>query len=249
MNTPAAGPARPARFLVAPRRALALLALAAAVLLAGCAGPETGSTSEPPPAATTHEEPAPDTDEDPDEDSGQPTLDRDGATGTQQHLEPEEIQEAGPAVLGEGVPPAHLQVPAIDIDEELIDLGFQPDGAMEVPTDWDRAGWFTGGGMPGGAGPTVIAGHVDSHTGPAVFFRLTELEVGEAIEVTDAEGTVHHYEVYEVADLPKDVFPTARVFGALASDELRLVTCTGEFDPVLARHADNRVVFAHRINV
>uniref|UniRef100_UPI0028BF1CA4 class F sortase n=1 Tax=Citricoccus sp. TaxID=1978372 RepID=UPI0028BF1CA4 len=152
--------------------------------------------------------------------------------------------DPSPVTLGEGVAPARLRVPSIEVEEDLIGLGLQENGAMEVPADWDRAGWFTGGGKPGGPGPTVIAGHVDSPTAPAVFFRLTELEVGDAIEVTDAEGTVHEYAVYRVDDLPKDRFPTAEVFGALATDELRLITCTGEFDQSTLTHADNRVVFA-----
>jgi hypothetical protein len=32
-----------------------------------------------------------------------------------------------------------------------------PDGTMEVPRDYDLAGWFTGGVMPGEDGPAVIS--------------------------------------------------------------------------------------------
>ena len=60
---------------------------------------------------------------------------------------------------------------------------------MEVPGDFDLAGWFAGGPAPGQPGPAVIAGHVDSRTGPAVFYRLRELRTGDRIEVTRADGT------------------------------------------------------------
>lgn len=156
----------------------------------------------------------------------------------------ESEQEPAAPILGEGIAPAHLRVPSIEVDENLIDLGLLPDGTMEVPADWDRAGWFTGGGKPGGRGPTVIAGHMDSLTDAAVFYRLTELEVGDVVEVTDIDGTLHTYEVYRLEDIPKDDYPVHEVFGAVNADELRLITCTGEFNQVEQRHPDNRVVFA-----
>ncbi|MET0590617.1 MAG: class F sortase, partial [Naasia sp.] len=124
--------------------------------------------------------------------------------------------------------------------------GIKADGTMGVPSDWDAVGWFTGGGKPGGRGPTVIAGHVDSVSAPAVFFRLDELVPGDSVEVVDVDGAVVTYTVSEVADYPKAEFPTSRVFGAIPGDELRLITCGGYFDPAAASYEDNRVVFAVR---
>ena len=146
--------------------------------------------------------------------------------------------------LAEGRPPASVSAPSIGLEEPLIDLGIGADGKMEVPSDFDDVGWFTGGGKPGGRGPTVIAGHVDSVTAPAVFFRLHELAPGDEIAVTDIDGRVVTYVVTEVADFPKDDFPTARVFGATPADELRLITCGGFFDASSGHYEDNRVVFA-----
>ena len=118
---------------------------------------------------------------------------------------------------------------------------------MEVPADFNEVGWFTPGGRPGGMGPTVIAGHVDSPTGPAVFFELRDLVEGERLQVTDTSGTVFEYEIYRVGDYPKAQFPTAEVFGAILTDEVRLITCTGLFDDSIGHYEDNRVVFARRV--
>lgn len=145
-----------------------------------------------------------------------------------------------------GVAPATVSIPSIGLAESLIDLGIGSDGTMEVPADFARVGWFTGGGRPGGHGPLVIAGHVDSPRGPAVFVRLRDLVPGDAIEVTDVAGAVHEYSVVEVADYPKSAFPTARVFGAVTDDELRLITCGGYFDRSIGHYEDNRVVYAVR---
>lgn len=143
-----------------------------------------------------------------------------------------------------GVPPVAVNIPAIEVEESLIDLGIAADGTMEVPEDWNDVGWFDGGGMPGGLGPTVLAGHVDSTTGPAVFHRLEEIVAGDEVFVTDAEGTLHEYRVERTAVFPKNDFPTQEVFGVLPEDELRLITCTGRFDQEVQSHEDNHIVFA-----
>lgn len=143
-----------------------------------------------------------------------------------------------------GASPSRLRIPDLDLDEDLIDLGLADDGSMEVPQDPEQAGWFTGAGRPGGYGPTVLAGHVDSDTGPAVFFRLTELRPGDEVDVERADGVVVTYEVTEVADYSKGNFPTPQVFGATAQDSLRLITCTGPWDSLAESYEDNRVVYA-----
>ncbi|WP_018157131.1 class F sortase [Demetria terragena] len=133
-------------------------------------------------------------------------------------------------------------------NEPLIGLGLAKDGAMEVPSDPDRVGWFTGGGRPGGPGPTVLAGHVDSRTGPAVFYKLTSLKPGDRVTVTRGDGQKVIYRVTRTQDVPKDTFPTEAVFGASAGDELRLITCTGQWDRVNQTHLDNRVVWAQAVS-
>ncbi|KQN41644.1 class F sortase [Frigoribacterium sp. Leaf44] len=150
-------------------------------------------------------------------------------------------------VVGEGVAPAAVSVPAIGLDAPLIGLGIADDGAMEVPVDADDVGWFTGGGKPGGRGPTVIAAHVDSASGPAVFARLDELVVGDRVDVTTVDGGVVSYAVTEVVDVPKAEFPTTRVFGAQPTDRLRLITCGGVFDRGSGHYDQNRVVFAEPV--
>ncbi|ROS61340.1 LPXTG-site transpeptidase (sortase) family protein [Frigoribacterium sp. PhB160] len=179
-----------------------------------------------------------------------------GPTGTDATGSPESSTTppaAGPdaavggSALTIGVAPARVDVPAIGLSEPLIDLGIAADGAMEVPTDADDVGWFTGGGRPGGRGPTVVAAHVDSATGPAVFARLDEVVVGDEVTLTDVEGGTVAYVVTEVVDVPKAEFPTARVFGAQPTDQLRLITCGGVFDRGSGHYDQNRVVFAEPV--
>jgi sortase (surface protein transpeptidase) len=92
----------------------------------------------------------------------------------------------------------------------------------------------------------VLLGHVDSRSGPAVFYRLRELRPGDVVEVTAADGRLARYAVERTEQVPKDRFPTFAVFGASPDDVLRLVTCAGEFDRGARSYTDNLVVHARR---
>lgn len=76
------------------------------------------------------------------------------------------------------------------------------------------------------------------------FARVSELRVGDRIAVSSTDDQGIEYVVREVRDFPKDELPTADVFGATATDELRLITCTGPFDRSTRHYTDNLVVFA-----
>jgi sortase (surface protein transpeptidase) len=115
---------------------------------------------------------------------------------------------------------------------------------MEVPRDYGLAGWFTGGAMPGQDGPAVISGHVDSKSGPAVFYRLRELRRGDRIRVQRAAGDWLVFEVTGTARYAKAAFPTDAVFGPVTGPVLRVITCGGDFDRASGHYLDNVVVTA-----
>ena len=157
------------------------------------------------------------------------------------------VASATVSVLPTGFPsvlPTRVRIPALGIDSDLAHLGTDAAGALVPPADFARAGWFTGGPVPGAVGPAVIAGHVDSYRGPAVFFRLSRLHSGDAVLVTRADGTTLSFTVTRVARYAKTAFPTATVYGPPADPELRLITCGGRFDPSRRSYVDDVVVFA-----
>ena len=139
--------------------------------------------------------------------------------------------------------PVAVRISAIGVDARLVTLGLDAGGALEVPP-YDLAGWFGGGAKPGEAGPAVIAAHVDSKTGPAVFYRLRALEAGDAIDVEYDDATTKTFVVTGADAFAKDSFPTDSVYGQTQGPELRLITCTGRFDRRTGSYADNLVVWA-----
>jgi sortase (surface protein transpeptidase) len=140
--------------------------------------------------------------------------------------------------------PARVTIPAIGVDSPLAEIGVDANGALVPPADFSVAGWFAAGPAPGEVGPAVLAGHVDDRSGPAVFFRLEELEPGDQVTVTGTDGTPVTFTVTRVASYPKDAFATAEVYGPTAGPELRLITCGGTFDRSRRSYTDNVVVFA-----
>lgn len=151
-----------------------------------------------------------------------------------------------PAVLAASVP-VRLEIPTLAVDSELMELGLQDDGSLEVPPGAFPAGWFSGAPTPGERGPAIIVGHIDWLTGPGVFFRLASLAVGDEIRVTRTDGSVAVFRTTQVTRYPKDDFPTDLVYGDLEHAGLRLVSCGGEFDRSTGHYEDNVVAFAELV--
>ena len=144
-------------------------------------------------------------------------------------------------------PPVRVEIPSIGVASRLVRLGLNADGTMEVPRDYGLAGWFTGGVMPGQDGPAVISGHVDSRSGPAVFYRLRDLRRGDTIRVQRADGDWVAFEVTTTARYAKAEFPTDAVFGPVTGPVLRVITCGGQFDRSSGHYLDNVVVTARPV--
>ena len=141
-------------------------------------------------------------------------------------------------------PPVEVEVPSIGVRSTLVDLHLDGQGALEAPTDYGTAGWFVDGPQPGQPGPAVVAGHVDSKDGPAVFYRLADMAVGDEVIVSRQDADPARFAVTRVEQYPKDAFPTAAVYGPVPGPELRLITCGGTFDRRAGSYRDNVVVYA-----
>jgi hypothetical protein len=141
-------------------------------------------------------------------------------------------------------PPVRLEIPAIGVSTRLVRLGLGAGGGMQVPGDFRTAGWFTGAAEPGQLGPALVAGHVDSRRGPAVFFRLHELRPGDEVRVVRADRRVVRFVVESLARYPKRALPGERLYGPATAPSLHLVTCAGSFDRRRHSYRDNLVVAA-----
>lgn len=144
-------------------------------------------------------------------------------------------------------PPIHLDIASINVHTNLVDLAVNSDGSLEVPRAYDVAGWYSRGVAPGGNGSAVIVGHVDSDKQAAVFYELRNVKPGSTVDVMRLDRSKVTFAVDGVKQYSKDDFPTALVYGASDSPQLRLITCGGRFDRQRRVYTDNIVVFAHLV--
>jgi hypothetical protein len=140
--------------------------------------------------------------------------------------------------------PVRLIVPAIGVRTDLVKLGLTTAGTLQVPASTDVAGWYDLSPRPGQTGAAIIAGHIDSLAGPAVFFRLASLRPGDRAYVRRADGTLAVFLVTAVHSYLKTRFPTAAVYGPAPGPQLRLITCGGTFDHATGSYLSNVVVYA-----
>lgn len=142
--------------------------------------------------------------------------------------------------------PLRIVIPAIGVDSGLIAVGLKDDGDMEVPP-FGTAGWYELGPVPGAAGPAVIVAHVDTKTGPDVFYRLDELRSGDQFVVYGADGATARFVVDGSEIVLKRELPSERIW--ISSDQplIRLITCGGEFDRSSRHYLSNVIVYGRLI--
>jgi sortase (surface protein transpeptidase) len=146
-----------------------------------------------------------------------------------------------------GIAPTWIRIPSIAVDTNVIHVGLRPDRKLQVPESYSEAGWWMKGARPGDQGAAVIVGHVDSKSGPAVFYRLRELQPGDEIQVFNAENQTVRFKVEQLQHVSKAAFPTDAVYGMTPSSTLRLITCAGRFNRQINQYPDNLIVFASLI--
>ncbi|HVF76419.1 MAG TPA: class F sortase [Acidimicrobiales bacterium] len=142
------------------------------------------------------------------------------------------------------VTPVRVDIPRIGVSAPVDSIGLHDDRTVAVPDTFDRTGWYSGLEAPGQVGTAIIVGHLDSHTGPAVFFRVPELGPGDEILVALADGTSVRFVVERAEQYRKQEFPTIAVYGPTDRPTLRLITCGGTFDKKSRHYRDNVVVYA-----
>ncbi|MFI1095234.1 class F sortase [Streptomyces sp. NPDC020917] len=143
--------------------------------------------------------------------------------------------------------PTRLSIPSIGVDAAFVPLSLGADGTLTPPpmSTPNVVGYYADGPTPGEKGPAIVAGHVDTKTGPAVFLLLSLVKPGATASVTRADGSTATFKVDTVQTYSKAEFPDQKVYGDTPDAQLRIITCGGTFDKTKQDYKDNVVVFAH----
>ncbi|WP_246102560.1 class F sortase [Streptomyces piniterrae] len=155
--------------------------------------------------------------------------------------------------VGPALPPSvpkRLIIPELAIDAPFAPLSIGPSGQLNAPPAGNNnlVGWYRDGVSPGERGSSIIAGHVDTKTGPGVFLQLSTLGPGSMLDVAREDGSTATFKVDSVETFSKADFPNDRVYADTPSAQLRLITCGGAYDHKARDYVDNVVVFAHLVS-
>ncbi|MFE6760014.1 class F sortase [Streptomyces sp. NPDC057684] len=156
------------------------------------------------------------------------------------------------APVGKHLPrakPTRLLIPKIGVDAPFTELAIGPTGQLQPPpaADTNLVGWQADGVSPGETGTSIIAGHVDTKTSAAVFASLRALKQGDTFSVKRDDSRTASFVVDSVETFAKNAFPDERVYGDTPQAQVRLITCTGQYDRAKKDYTDNLVVFAHLV--
>lgn len=155
---------------------------------------------------------------------------------------------AAPKTLPKSLP-IQLIIPKLGVNAPVISLGLKSDGTLSTPNSPTQAGWYSASPTPGEMGPSVIVGHVDYVSyGPAVFWRLHELQPGDSFAISRADGITANFKVDSVQQFAQDNFPTQAVYGNINNAGIRLITCGGTWNTQTHHYSDNTVVFGSLTN-
>lgn len=162
------------------------------------------------------------------------------------------IQQPAPAenpingLKRSGIEPTSLKIPAIELEAQVQHLETTENGEMAVPDNIEDVSWFSPGYEPGENGRAVIAGHVDGLEGPAVFWDLSKLQLGDEIVVQDKDRALK-FKVHTMESIPLDLADISKVFGYTSSPELVLITCSGTYDFDRGTREERLIVYASLI--
>ncbi|MEU8707411.1 class F sortase [Streptomyces sp. NPDC048565] len=147
--------------------------------------------------------------------------------------------------------PRRISIKSIAVDAPFTPLSIGSSGQLDAPpaNDPNLVGWFKDGATPGERGTSVVAGHVDTKTGPAVFLLLSTLKAGNSVDITRQDGATATFKIDSVETFSKADFPNDRVYSDNGTAQLRLITCGGVYDKKKKDYKDNVVVFAHLASV
>lgn len=174
------------------------------------------------------------------------------ATETNADGDTDVVAGADPAgddtIIVTGEEPIAVSIPSMGAAAEVIPVGLDEGGGVFVPEDVRTLGWYTSS-MPVAAdrGSSVIVGHRDSAVqGAGTFSGIENLQPGEMIEVTTADGGRQIYTVTKVLIVNKDEFATfaSEAFAMEGEHRLTLITCGGAFDASARSYESNIFVIA-----
>jgi LPXTG-site transpeptidase (sortase) family protein len=139
-----------------------------------------------------------------------------------------------------------IAIPRFKESADIVTLGLETDGTMQVPTDPDTIGWYDFSAQVGRPGNAVVVGHVDWGGRLRAFGRLREMRAGDEVTIVDSLGRELTYQVQTTATVGAEAPPAEFLTQRGPQEELTLITCGGAFDRASHQYLSRVIVHAVR---
>ena len=125
--------------------------------------------------------------------------------------------------------PKQLAIPRINVQAPIESVAFNRASDMMAPYHWDDTAWYDRGPRPGELGRATIIGHLDSYCCPAVFWRLSDLQPGDVVQVMYRTRQTLTFKVMWKREYWNYQLPEKWLFASVKERGLVLITCAGVF--------------------
>ncbi len=144
--------------------------------------------------------------------------------------------------------PKYLKIPSLGVNARVFAVGLDGSGAIGTPHDVFDTAWYTGSAKPGQPGAMLIDGHISSWTSPGVFYHLTSLKAGSAVQVVRGDDTVFNYSVVKTVIYPANKVNMDAALSPVTPGKngLNLISCTGDVISGTSEFNERVVVFTEQ---
>ncbi len=126
--------------------------------------------------------------------------------------------------------PQELLIERLGVKASVEAKGIDSHNVMESPDHPFDVAWYKFTAQPGAGGNAVFSGHRDYWgIGPAVFWRLGDLQLGDMVDVISGQATEARYEVTQISNYELTSIPMRSILASSHQDQVTLITCSGAF--------------------
>lgn len=145
--------------------------------------------------------------------------------------------------------PARLVIDKIGVDAAIEQVGLTADGNLDAPNNNEGVGWYEKSALLGESRFSLLLdGHFGARENPAVFYRLSELRIGDTLTVEGVHGAQAHYAVVETENIKLEEVDMKKAFYPYRPgvQSMTIITCDGDYDPQRNTYDNRLIVYATR---
>jgi LPXTG-site transpeptidase (sortase) family protein len=141
--------------------------------------------------------------------------------------------------------PKVLRLPTINTEGLIQRVGVDQYHNIAVPTNLHVAGWYVNSVIPGNKGLSIIDGHVSGRYTTAIFKRLNQLQPSQQFSIEFGNGQRKIFEIISIKQVAEqDATKLLYQHNTALISELKLITCSGQFNTLNTSFTDRTIVTA-----